>query len=135
MHLSRLFQITQALYDPLQNFENTKERQERLIDTLAKNAIISIAEAENLKAEAIELNVKQKIQQYPAYSTYVLQEELRSLVAYHEGFEAQLADANTVEERNLITLQLDATIDELLRKESLFIPPYILKSKRQMKKR
>ena len=68
-----------SLYNPLQNFENTKERQERLIDTLAKNAIISIAEAENLKAEAIELNVKQKIQHYPAYSTYVLQEELRSL--------------------------------------------------------
>ena len=62
-----------SLYDPLRNFENTKERQERLIDTLAKNAIVSIAEAENLKAEAIALNVKQKLQQYPAYSTYVLQ--------------------------------------------------------------
>ena len=105
-----------SLYDPLRNFENTKERQERLLDTLAKNAIISIAEAENYKAQVIELQVKQKIQQYPAYSTYVLQKELRSLVAYHEGFEAQLANANTVEERNLITLQLDATIDELLTK-------------------
>ena len=104
-----------SLYDPLRNFENTKERQERLIDTLAKNAIISIAEAENLKAQEIKLNVKQKLQQYPAYSTYVLQ-ELRSLIAYHEGFEARLADANTVEERNLTTLQLDATIDELLSK-------------------
>ena len=104
-----------SLYDPLRNFENTKERQERLIDTLAKNAIISIAEAENLKAQEIKLNVKQKLQQYPAYSTYVLQ-ELRSLIAYHEGFEARLADANTIEERNLTTLQLDATIDELLSK-------------------
>lgn len=104
-----------SLYDPLQNFENTKERQERLIDTLAKNAIISIVEAENLKSQAIELNVKQKMQQYPAYSTYVLH-ELRSLVAYHEGFEAQLANAKTVEERNLATLQLDAKIDELFTK-------------------
>lgn len=105
-----------SLYDPLRNFENTKERQERLLDTLAKNAIISIADAEKYKAQAIELYVKQKIQQYPAYSTYVLQQELRSLVAYQDGFEAQLADAKTVEERNLITLQLDATIDELLTK-------------------
>lgn len=104
-----------SLYDPLQNFENTKERQERLIDTLAKNAIISIVEAENLKSQAIELNVKQKMQQYPAYSTYVLH-ELRSLVAYHEGFETQLANAKTVEERNLATLQLDAKIDELFTK-------------------
>ena len=104
------------LYNPLQNFENTKQRQERLLDTLAKNAIISLADAENYKAQAIELNVKQKIQQYPAYSTYVLQHELRSLVANHEGFDTQLADAKTGEERNLIALQLDAKIDELLTK-------------------
>ena len=104
-----------SLYNPLQNFENTKERQERLIDTLAKNAVISIVEAENLKSQAIELNVKQKMQQYPAYSTYVLH-ELRSLVAHHEGFETQLANAKTIEERNLAALQLDTTINELLTK-------------------
>ena len=134
MLLSQQFQTIQALYDPFRNFKNTKQRQERLIDTLAKNAIVSIAEAENLKAEAIALNVKQKLQQYPAYSTYVLQ-ELRSLIAYHEGFEARLADANTVEERNLTTLQLDATIDELLSKGIVIHTALHPESRRQMKKR
>ncbi|MFF5995885.1 transglycosylase domain-containing protein [Lysinibacillus sp. KU-BSD001] len=101
-----------SLYDPLKNFDKTKERQERLLDTLAKHAILSTSEAENFKAQPIELQVKQKIQQYPAYSTYVLQ-ELRWLVAHHEGLEEQLTKAKTAEDRQLISSQLDTIIDDM----------------------
>ncbi|WP_431027645.1 transglycosylase domain-containing protein [Lysinibacillus sp. LZ02] len=102
-----------SLYDPLKNFDNTKERQERLLDTLVKHGTLSTSEVKNFKAQPIELQVKQKIQQYPAYSTYVLQ-ELRWLVAHHEGLEEQLANAKTAEDRQLISSQLDTIIDELL---------------------
>lgn len=102
-----------SLYDPLKNFDHTKARQERLLDTLARNNVISSEEAATFKQQSIELHIKQKMQQHPAYSTYVLQ-ELRWLVSRSEGFEERLLKAENPEERNLIALQLDTTISELL---------------------
>ncbi|WP_332648967.1 transglycosylase domain-containing protein [Lysinibacillus sp. 54212] len=102
-----------SLYDPLKNFDKTKERQERLIDTLAQHEVISTEDAESYKAESITLKVKQKIQQYPTYSTYVLH-ELHSLVAHHEGFEEALNKAKSLEDKNIIEQQLHATVNELL---------------------
>lgn len=102
-----------SLYDPVTKFDNTKARQERLLDTLAKNNIISSEEAAVAKQQPIELHIKKKMQQHPAYSTYVLQ-ELRWLVSYTEGFDERLSKTDNTEERNLISLQLDARIDQLL---------------------
>lgn len=102
-----------SLYDPVTKFANTKARQERLLDTLAKNNIISSEEAAVAKQQPIELHIKKKMQQHPAYSTYVLQ-ELRWLVSYTEGFDERLSKTDNTEERNLISLQLDARIDQLL---------------------
>lgn len=102
-----------SLYDPVTKFANTKARQERLLDTLAKNNIISSEEAAVAKQQPIELHIKKKMQQHPAYSTYVLQ-ELRWLVSHTEGFDERLSKTDNTEERNLISLQLDARIDQLL---------------------
>lgn len=102
-----------SLYDPVTKFANTKARQERLLDTLAKNNIISSEEAAVAKQQPIELHIKKKMQLHPAYSTYVLQ-ELRWLVSYTEGFDERLSKTDNTEERNLISLQLDARIDQLL---------------------
>lgn len=102
-----------SLYDPVTKFANTKARQERLLDTLAKNNIISSEEAAVAKQQPIELHIKKKMQFHPAYSTYVLQ-ELRWLVSYTEGFDERLSKTDNTEERNLISLQLDARIDQLL---------------------
>lgn len=102
-----------TLYDPMKNFDKTKERQERLIDTLANHSVISLTEAVTMKEEPIHLNIKKKIQQFPTYSTYVLH-ELRSLVAQQEGFEDALSKAKTEEDKTLINQQLDLTVNELL---------------------
>ncbi|CAM5336485.1 peptidoglycan glycosyltransferase OS=Lysinibacillus sphaericus OX=1421 GN=LS41612_05470 PE=4 SV=1 [Lysinibacillus sphaericus] len=69
-----------SLYNPLKHFDDTKARQERLLDTLATSGVITKEDAMTFKAEPITLNVKNKVQSYPMYSTYVLQ-ELRWLVA------------------------------------------------------
>ncbi|MEK4230449.1 transglycosylase domain-containing protein [Solibacillus sp. FSL H8-0538] len=102
-----------SLYDPLNNFDNTKKRQERLIDKLAEHEVISLAEAETHKAEAITLSIKNKIQKYPTYSTYVLQ-EMKWLVAAQDGFDEQLANAQTEEEKKQLQSTLQDKINQLL---------------------
>ncbi|WP_107943123.1 transglycosylase domain-containing protein [Metasolibacillus fluoroglycofenilyticus] len=102
-----------SLYDPLKNFEQTKARQERLLQTLAEHQIITNAEAETQKSLPIQLNVKQKIQAYPAYSTYVLQ-ELKWLIAQNEGLNILIANATTEQEKQQLQTQLQDKVQGLL---------------------
>lgn len=102
-----------SLYDPLKHFENTKARQERLLDVLAENNILTLEEAKTYKQEEISLNIKEKKQQYPAYSTYVLA-ELKKLIANNEGFDQQLEKAKTKAEKVTINGQIDAKLKQLL---------------------
>lgn len=99
-----------SLYNPLKNFDETKARQERLLDTLATSGAITEAEAASYKAETITLNVKNKLQSYPMYSTYVLQ-ELRWLVAEKEGYNDLLANTKSKEDKKKITKQLDERLN------------------------
>ncbi len=101
-----------SLYNPLKNFDKTKARQERLLDTLAASGAITTEDATTYKAEVITLNVKNKVQNYPMYSTYVLQ-ELRWLVAEKEGYADRLANAQSEEEKKNIKAQLDKQINTL----------------------
>ena len=103
-----------SLYDPLVNFGNTKKRQERLLDLLVNKNVISLEEGKNLKAQPIQLNVKEKIQQYPAYTTYVLN-ELKQLIAAQEQLtvksDTDIKEVNTqIEARYKQLLQSGATI-------------------------
>lgn len=97
-----------SLYNPLSKFENTKARQERLLDTLASNGVISDTENNQLKDAPITLQVKKKIQHYPSYSSYVML-ELRDLIATQEG----LTSSNESEQVE-INKQIDARIQQLL---------------------
>ncbi|MGR7911305.1 transglycosylase domain-containing protein [Lysinibacillus capsici] len=101
-----------SLYNPLKNYDQTKARQERLLDTLAANGAITEGEAKNYKADAITLNVKDKIQSYPMYSTYVLQ-ELKWLVAEKEGYADRLSSTDNEEEKKKIKAQLDIRLNTL----------------------
>lgn len=101
-----------SLYNPLKNFDQTKARQERLLDTLAVNGAITKENAATYKAEPITLNVKDKIQSYPMYSTYVLQ-ELKWLVAEKEGYADRLSNTENEEEKKKIKAQLDNRLDTL----------------------
>jgi len=102
-----------SLYDPFIHFENTKARQERLLDTLEENHVITAEDATKYKAEKITLNVKTKIQQHPAYSTYVL-DELKWLIAFQEGFDLKLEQAQSEEERKAIYNEIEARYQEVL---------------------
>ncbi|MEO4054336.1 transglycosylase domain-containing protein [Solibacillus sp. CAU 1738] len=102
-----------SLYDPLKNFDNTKARQERLLDTLAEKGIITAAEATIQKQTPVILDVKEKVQLYPAYSTYVLQ-ELKWLVAHNEGLDVALEQAESEEAKAAIQTKIQAKLQELL---------------------
>ena len=97
-----------SLYDPLINFERTKERQERLLDTLVSKHVISLEEGNNLKTQPIELNIKEKLQQHPAYTTYVLN-ELKQLIAAQE----QLTVKNNTDHKK-VNAQIEARYNQLL---------------------
>ena len=99
-----------SLYNPIKNFDATKARQERLLDTLATSGAISETEAASYKAESITLNVKNKLQNYPMYSTYVLQ-EFRQLVAEKEGYNDRLANTTNESDRKTIQQQLEARLN------------------------
>lgn len=102
-----------SIYDPIKNFNNTKIRQERLIDKLAEHGVISILEANTHKKETINLSIKNKTQKFPAYSTYVLQ-EIEWLVAAQDGYKEQIANASTPEEKSRLQEALESKINQLL---------------------
>ncbi|MDN4492860.1 transglycosylase domain-containing protein [Ureibacillus aquaedulcis] len=102
-----------SLYDPIKNFDKTKARQERLLDILAENNIITAEEASIYKQEQITLKLKEKKQQQPAYSTFVLA-ELEELVAFAEGYKQQLETAQTEDEKRMIEEKIDAKVQQLL---------------------
>lgn len=102
-----------SLYNPLKSFDNTKERQERLIEILLTNGIISQEEAKTYKEEEIILNVKEKVQRHPSYSTYVL-EELKWLIADNEGLTNKLEKAKNEEDRKLIYEKINLKLQQLL---------------------
>lgn len=103
-----------SLYDPVKHFDQTKARQERLLDKLVEKKEITAEEGKNLKAEQIVLNIKKKVQKYPAYSTYVLA-ELRELIANNAGYEAtseqeQATIDEKIDDKVNVLLQSGATI-------------------------
>ncbi|RJS60178.1 transglycosylase domain-containing protein [Bacillus sp. PK3_68] len=81
-----------SLYDPVRHFENTKKRQERLIDMMQREKFITASEAEEIKKEPIKLQMRDRIDKYASYSTYV-EDELKQLIAKTEGFDQQLQNA------------------------------------------
>ena len=101
-----------ALYDPVKNFEHTKKRQERLLDVLAKNEVISIEQAEVWKQEPIQLSIKPKKDIAPAYSAYVLN-ELEEIVATRHGLLAALDKNAPSSEREKAQIALQQKMKEL----------------------
>lgn len=103
-----------SLYDPLQNFDNTKARQERLLDKLVEHQLLTTQEAMMYKQEPITLAVKSKIQNYPSYSTYVLQ-ELKWLIGQQTGYHEQIAKTTDKMEKEFLQLELQKEVDEILK--------------------
>lgn len=101
-----------SLYDPEARFENTKKRQERLIDIMAREEFITTAEAAQIKNEKITLKSRDRLDKYPDYSTYTMH-ELKELIAESEGFDQQLISAEG-DARNAIEEKLSKRVAEVL---------------------
>lgn len=102
-----------TLYDPLVHFDQTKKRQERLLDILAQNGVITTEEAQGFALMPIDLQLKKKENNFPAYSTYVLS-ELPKLIAQSEGFTDQIAGATDESHKQALEAQLrERTADVL----------------------
>lgn len=100
-------------YDPLVNFEATKARQERLLDTMNKRNLLTAEETRYYKDLPIELNVKTKMNQFPMYSDYVL-EELEELIAYQERYTEKLARETNDERKALLRQEVQDKIEHVL---------------------
>ncbi|EWG09441.1 transglycosylase domain-containing protein [Cytobacillus firmus] len=101
-----------SLYDPIKHFDHTKERQERLIDQLKEKQLISSKEAETMKSERIQLQVKHRIDLYPDYVSYV-EAELRELISVKEGYQDKLLKAGEQEQAS-VSVKLDKRISQIM---------------------
>lgn len=102
-----------SLYDPLVHFDQTKKRQERLLDILAKNGVITTEEAQAFALMPIDLQLKKKESNFPAYSTYVLS-ELSRLIAQSEGLTDQIARATDESVKQALEAQVRERTAEVL---------------------
>lgn len=102
-----------SMYDPFVHFDQTKKRQERLIDQLKQQHYISLEEAEKIKNEPILLETsKKRIDLFPDYVTYV-EAELQELIAQQEGFAEKLAAANK-QEKEKLKAALNKRVEEVV---------------------
>lgn len=101
------------LYNPVNHYDNTKKRQERLLDKMEEKHIASKQQVALWKDEPINLHIKQKIQKYPAYSSYVMN-ELKWLVSLQDGYQKRLDNATTSRQRANINKQLKQHVNDLL---------------------
>ena len=104
-----------TLYDPLKHFDYTKTRQERLLKELKNAGVISKKEYKKAVKQKIKLDIKEKKDAYPDYTTYV-NDEFTKLVSSSEGFDERLKKAKTKEEKKKIEKELSNRITVLLTK-------------------
>ncbi|KAA0561173.1 penicillin-binding protein [Bacillus sp. CH30_1T] len=100
-------------YDPIDHFEQTKVRQERLLDILVSTGELSKEEADKMKKVPISLNVRKKIDLYPDYAFYV-ESELKELISIHEGYKVELANAASPEEKEKVAQKLDERFQQVI---------------------
>lgn len=120
-------------YDPLTNFEATKKRQERLLDTMLKNDVLTATEVEQFKQMPIELSLKAKTNDFPMYSDYVMN-ELKELIAQEEGFANQLASTEDKSEKEMIQAAFREKLSQVL-KSGIIIETALHPAKQRMDER
>ncbi|WP_413360062.1 transglycosylase domain-containing protein [Robertmurraya sp. 2P01SA] len=89
-----------SLYNPIKHFDRTKARQERLIDLMEKETIITNEEALSMKTESIDIDLRSRTDLYPDYVTYV-EAELKEMISQAEGFQDQIKQANPQQQEEL----------------------------------
>lgn len=101
-----------TLYDPINHFDKTKSRQERLIDLMVQDDRINFEEAEKMKAEKISITPRERTDLFPDYVTYV-ESELKELISQTEGFKTQMNEADSTKKEE-IHKKLKDRVNEVL---------------------
>lgn len=101
-----------TLYNPLQHFDLTKKRQERLVDQLVADKFLTVAKANAIKTETIHLQITEKIHAFPDYTNYV-RKELTDLIAQNEGLKEKREHA-TEKEKESIENKLNEKVHQVL---------------------
>lgn len=102
------------LYNPLKNIENTHERKEWMLAKMRETDSIDEEQYEESLAAEIVFNVREKIDLYPDYVTYVFH-EFEQLVSKQDGYEAKIHSANSDEEIEAWREELSQRVDSLLK--------------------
>ncbi|MDQ0216549.1 penicillin-binding protein 1A [Oikeobacillus pervagus] len=102
-----------TLYDPIRHFENTKKRQEHLIDLMAKREFLTHQEAVDAKNEQIKLNIRQRVDNFANYSVYA-EDEMKRLIATKEGFTEKLQKTTDTNQKAQISKELSERVEEVL---------------------
>jgi penicillin-binding protein 4 len=100
-------------YDPVDHFDQTKVRQERLLDIMQQTGKLTEKEAAELKQVPIQVNARKKVDQYPDYAVYA-ESELRELVAKQEGFLKKLDETKDDEEKQKIYDAFDKRMTDIV---------------------
>lgn len=112
-----------SYYDPILHSENTHERKKIILEKMLEANFITEKQYNEAIEEEIVLNVRQKIDLYPDYVTYI-HHEFRELVAEKEGFKEKLLNVETKEEKEKINEALNDRINELY-EQGIHIETYL----------
>lgn len=101
-----------TMYDPVKNFNATKERQERLLQLLFETGAISDEELQEAIEGSINLSIKPRTDTNADYVSYV-HYELKQLIAENEGFAQQ---EETAKNEETLEKLLNERVDQILSK-------------------
>ncbi|AOH56919.1 penicillin-binding protein [Peribacillus muralis] len=99
-------------YNPLEHFDATKNRQERLLKQMVAEGELERDEYDRLIKSTIRLNLSTTVELYPDYVTYVHQ-ELKNLVASSEGLSKPLQSSDEAV-RQQAEAELGKKVEKLL---------------------
>ncbi|KGA96085.1 penicillin-binding protein 4 [Alkalihalobacillus alcalophilus ATCC 27647 = CGMCC 1.3604] len=102
-----------SYYNPLNHSDRTHLRKDWVLEKMAEYGAVDAKQLEKAKQEEIVLNVKERIDLFPDYVTFVL-DEFTDLIATNEGYLTQMEKAETEEGRQEISAQLNERVNEVM---------------------
>lgn len=96
-----------TMYDPIKNFDATKQRQIRLLNMLHSNGVLSKDELDRAIQFPIKLSIKERTDTQPDYVTFV-HHELKQLIAKKEGY------LNKTENKEITDKQIDEKMKQIV---------------------
>lgn len=102
-----------TVYNPINHFENTKKRQERILKVLLDERVITQDQYSTAMKEPIKLAVSSRTDLYPDYTTYILH-EFEELIGTKEDFFDKLAQEDDSEIREKLQMLFNDKVKSVL---------------------